>query len=303
MSSIAPPRLWFVGAVAWDTVLHVADFPVPGGFTPKLRRLERPGGSAANVAQAVATAGLEAGFVTVLGTDGLGGTLHRTLESSELEHVHITWIDGETNHVLVLVDSDGDRTIIALAGDHLDAIHLTDVPLLPGDIVVFVVWQESFRDDLVRAREAGCVTVVGLGALEDPEVTSADIAFGSHVDVPAGTDPALYLHRFSRIVMTHGANGGTQYTKDDTLHQPALPATVIDTTGAGDAFLAGYLATYAHGFQGGREALEAGARWAAVMVATEASIPPSWHTIVGLPPLQIRSSSVETAPDVMTGTN
>lgn len=290
-SAASTPRIWIVGAIAWDTVLHVAKYPVPGGFTPKIRRIERPGGSAANVAQAVATAGLETGFVTVLGKDTVGSALHQTLKDSELEHLHIRWIEGETNHVLVLVDADGDRTIIGLAGDELDAIHLDGVPLRPGDIVVFVVWDESFRGDLTRATEAGCITVVGLAAIKDDLVTRADIAFGSHVDVPPGTDPSLYLDRFGTVVMTNGADGGNQYTKEGIVHQAAYPAQVIDTTGAGDAFLAGYLTAYAHGLRDGHAALEAGARWAAVMVSTESSIPPPWDTIDGLPNLSWEESA------------
>lgn len=275
-------RLWIVGAMAWDTVLHVASFPTPGGFTPKVRREERPGGSAANVAQAIATAGLETGFVTVLGRDPLGASLHQTLRTSELSHLDIRWIDGETNHVLVLVDGEGDRSIIALAGDQLDSIHLDQVSLRAGDIVVFVVWEESFRSDLQRATDAGCITVVGLGALVDGQVLGADIAFGSHVDVPPGTDPAHHLDRFDRIVMTNGADGARQFSAHGVIEQAAYPADVVDTTGAGDAFLAGYIATYAHGLRDGVEALRNGARWASVMVSMRASIPPPWSTVTGI---------------------
>jgi sugar/nucleoside kinase (ribokinase family) len=276
------PRIWIVGVIAWDTVLHVGSFPVPGGFTPKLRRLERPGGSAANVAQAVATADIEAGFVTVLGRDAIGAQLHQALRTSEISHLHIRWVDGESNHSLVLVDQEGDRTIIALAGDELDSIHLDDVPLRPGDIVVFVVWEESFLPDLERATAAGCITVVGLGALLDDRVRRADVAFGSHVDVPSGTDPAKHLDRFDRVVMTSGADGADQFSAGGVLHQPAFPAQVVDTTGAGDAFLAGYLATYAHGLQDGAEALKNGARWASTMVSMRASVPPPWSAVVGV---------------------
>jgi ribokinase len=276
------PRLWVVGVMAWDTVLHVDSFPVPGGFTPKLRRLERAGGSAANVAQAVATADLETGFVTVLGRDAVGAQLHQTLRTSELSHLHIRWVDGESNHSLVLVDREGDRTVIALAGDELDSIHLDEVPLDAGDIVVFVVWDTSFLPDLERAIAAGCTTIVGLGALLDDRVRHADIAFGSHVDVPPGTHPSDHLYRFDRIVMTNGADGARQYSAEGVIHQPAYPAEVVDTTGAGDAFLAGYLATYAHGLRGGEEALRNGARWASVMVSMRASVPPPWRTVSGL---------------------
>lgn len=292
MSESSLPRVWVVGAIAWDTVLHVAEFPVPGSFTPKIRRLERPGGSAANVAQAVATSGLESGFVTVLGRDDIGTSLHRTLQESELDHLHIRWVDEESIHVLVLVDGDGDRSIIALAGDGTDSIHLDDVPLRQGDIVVFVVWDESFRADLQRATDLGCVTVVGLAAINDPTVTRADIAFGSHVDIPKTTDPGQHLDRFDRIVMTSGEEGGKQYTQQGVIHQPAFAAAVIDTTGAGDAFLAGYLSVYARGLRDGRLALEAGARWAAAMVGIEASIPPPWESVEGLPKVDVTATAV-----------
>ncbi len=275
-------RVWVVGAIAWDTVLHIDAYPAPGTYTQGRNRRERPGGSAANVAQGVATSGLEVGFVTVLGRDDLGEVLHETLRRSDLQHLHIRWVDGETNHVLVLVDGAGDRTILGLAGDGLDTIHLDGVPLEPGDIVVFVVWNANLRADLEIAAAAGCITVVGLGALEDPHVAHADIAFGSHVDIAPGTDPRLHLDRFKRIVRTGGADGARQYTTDEVLHQPALLADVVDTTGAGDAFLAGYLSVYAHGLTDGRAALEAGARWAGLMVQLETSIPPHWRTVEGL---------------------
>jgi len=271
-----------VGAIAWDTVLHIDAYPAPGTYTQGRDRRERPGGSAANVAQGVATSGLEVGFVTALGRDDLGEVLHETLRESDLQHLHVRWVDGETNHVLVLVDGEGDRTIIGLSGGGHDTIHLDGVPLEAGDIVSFVVWDETLRGDLAVATAAGCITVVGLGALEDPHVVHADIAFGSHVDIAAGTDPSLHLDRFDRIVRTGGADGARQYTADGVLHQPALLADVVDTTGAGDAFLAGYLSIYAHGVTDGRAALEAGARWAALMVQLEASIPPHWRTVEGL---------------------
>lgn len=70
-------------------------------------------------------------------------------------------------------------------------------------------------------------------------------------------------------------------TRGGVIHQDAFPAKVIDTTGAGDAFTAGYLAGLAKGYADGRKGLEAGARWAALMVTVEASVPPNWSTVPG----------------------
>ncbi|MHC3000489.1 carbohydrate kinase family protein [Microbacterium sp. HJ5] len=271
-----------VGAIAWDTVVHVDTYPAPGGFTRGARKIERPGGSAANVAQALASSGVEVGFVTVLGRDDRGQRLHQTLLDSDVAHLEIQWVEGESEHVIVLVHDDGDRTILGLTPDRSAEIDLSQVPLRPEDLVVFVVWDRRYLAALELAQAAGCTTIVGLGAVEDPRVRHADIAFGSHADIRPDTDLTAALHRFDRIVMTHGARGARQHDPEHSLTQEAAPAKVVDTTGAGDAFLAGYLAAYARGLTDGRVGLQAGARWAAAMVQTESSIPPACGAVSGI---------------------
>jgi fructoselysine 6-kinase len=83
--------------------------------------------------------------------------------------------------------------------------------------------------------------------------------------------------------MTSGSKGAVQMDGQRELRQPAIPTDVVDTTGAGDAFLAGYLAMYARGFVDGPEALDAGARWAALMVSHQGSIPPDWSEVATTP--------------------
>jgi sugar/nucleoside kinase (ribokinase family) len=87
------------------------------------------------------------------------------------------------------------------------------------------------------------------------------------------------LHRFERIVITQGEQGAIEYSATGQVHQPAVPTQVVDATGAGDAFLAGYLAAEAKGFNLAAERLNLGARWAAATIATESSVPPSFVAI------------------------
>lgn len=137
----------------------------------------------------------------------------------------------------------------------------------------------------LRFAEQPGATLVGLDALEDEDVLHADIAFGSQVDVQPGTDPTSALDRFGRTAMTSGADGACQYSPEGELRQQAFRTDVVGTTGPGDAFLAGYLAAYAHGLTDAPAALEAGARWAAAMVSVEASTPPAWQGVEGGPEL------------------
>lgn len=263
--------VWIVGPVAWDTVVYTDEWLTRGAFTQGRRFVERSGGTAANVARALSTAKVDTGFVGYLGNDQHAKDILADLEQSEIAHLELTHIQGATSHVLILVDGDGERTILGLAPDHLDAVKLDTVPLTAGDTVVFVLWREHFFADLELAKAKGCKIVAGLDAANDSRVTGVDVAIGSHNDLGSEIEPQSLLHRFNRIVVTRGAEGAVEYSALGQVGQPAIKTEVVDATGAGDAFLAGYLAASALGDDDSRLLL--GARWAAKTVASEGSVP------------------------------
>ena len=80
-------RVWIVGPVAWDTVGYLPSLPAAGAYTLSRRTIERPGGTAGNVAQALATTGIETGFVTGLGDDEYGDRLRQALLDSGVRHL------------------------------------------------------------------------------------------------------------------------------------------------------------------------------------------------------------------------
>jgi sugar/nucleoside kinase (ribokinase family) len=270
---------WIVGPVAWDSVVYTDEFLTRGAFTQGRKFIERTGGTGANVARALCTAQVETGFVGYLGNDEYGRVLETELRQSGISKLALTKITGPTSHVLILVDDSGDRTILGLAADHLDQVSVSGVPLQTGDTVVFVLWRDHFAADLQIAIDAGCRVVVGLDAVNDSRVTGVELAIGSHNDLAPGFDPTAHFDRFNRVVVTEGENGATEFSATGKTHQPAFPTTVVDATGAGDSFLAGYLAAMAKGVDDPAQRLALGARWAARTVATEASVPPPFDTI------------------------
>ena len=76
-------RVWIVGPIAWDTVIYIDEYPEAGGFSQCKERIDRPGGTAGNVAIALATTGVETGFVTYLGNDEYGAKLLGMLKQSQ----------------------------------------------------------------------------------------------------------------------------------------------------------------------------------------------------------------------------
>jgi len=271
-------KVWVQGPIALDTVVYLSKFPIPGSFMNSVRTEERTGGTSANVALGLCTASVETGFVSYLGNDEIGKQLLKVLEQSQIKDLIITHFDDKTNHTLVLVDEKSERTIISMTTPHLRELRMNKVPFKAGEIVAFVLWREEFLADLQRAQAAGCFTVVGAGALADSSVTHADLVIGSRNDFPVEINPLDHLDRFASIVLTEGMQGAVLYSGGNEIRQPAFKVEDKDTTGAGDAFIAGYLAGIAHDLTT-TQSLEIAAKWAASAVQSESSVPPAFEVV------------------------
>ena len=267
-------RVWIIGPVGIDTVTYIDQLPSAGSFTRPSRIVERIGGSSGNVAAALAATGIETGFIGYVGRDSYGEQVKEFFAKSSVKHLHLQEVEGATNHALVMVDSSGERTIVALTESYLSQLNINQIPFAADDIVVFSLWRPFFINLLRHVHSLGCSTVVGLEALSDLEVTYADCAIGSEAEL-GGLDPRHHFDRFPRIVVTRGAGGSDKYREGSHLHQEAIATELVDATGAGDSFLAGFLSIYAQGGEELAEAISYGARWAAATIAHEGSLPVS----------------------------
>ena len=258
--------VWVVGPVAWDSVKYHDG-----------QSIERPGGTGANVAIALASTGTAVKFVSYLGDDELSHKLDAHLKRSDIEEIYTPIIPGPVSHVAIPVDEKGERTIVVISDDKLDQVSLVGKPIETEDIVVFVIWRSHFISDLKIAQSAGAYTVVGSAALTDFAVEHADYLIGSREDFSGEYSVEDALHRFTHIVVTDGARGATLYGPDGSHFQPAHAVDVIDTTGAGDAFLSGLLHYLAVHGEINAEAMALAAQWSALTVSTEGSIPPRFE--------------------------
>ena len=271
-------RVWVQGPIAIDTVVYVEKFPTPGTFMNSIRTVERTGGTSANVALGLCTTGVETNFVGYLGNDDNGKKLRKVLDKSEIKSSIITEIDGPTSNALVLIDDKAERTIISMTKPYLRELRMDNVPFSEGDIVAIILWREEFLNDLLRADSSGCLTVVGAAALVDANVSHAHLAIGSVSDIPSGVNPEDHLDRFDEIVLTDGLNGARYFSKKQKLQQSALKVDAIDVTGAGDAFISGYLAALANELDPSQCLLIA-TQWAASSVQINSSIPPAFDLV------------------------
>lgn len=106
-------------------------------------------------------------------------------------------------------------------------------------------------------------------------ISGLDIVVASDDELPLvapGDDEAArvasLLERGVReVVVKHGGKGATVHTPDGVVHRDAVPVTAVDTVGAGDAFVAGYLSGLLDGLDVDRR-LERGVTLGAFAVAT-----------------------------------
>lgn len=271
-------RVWVQGPIAIDTVVYVEKFPSPGTFMNSTRTEERTGGTSANVALGLCTTAVETNFVGYLGNDDNGKKLREVLDKSKIKRSIITEIDGPTSNALILIDDKAERTIISMTKPYLRELRMDNVPFSEGDVVAIILWREEFLNDLLRAESSGCLTVVGAAALVDANVSHAHLAIGSVSDIPSGVNPEDHLDRFDEIVLTDGLNGARYYSQKQKLQQSALKVDAIDVTGAGDAFISGYLAALANELDPSQCLLIA-TQWAASSVQMNSSIPPAFDLV------------------------
>jgi ribokinase len=271
---------WVIGPIAWDRVLHVPSLPHSGGFVQASSAAERPGGSGANVAFALASTGAGVHMVGYVGDDEPGVRLRAMLSAAgvDVRLVHVR--GGHTSEVVILVEPSGERAICGVWPDLLHAVEVPADDIQAGDVVYFAAWHEEFLPAMTQLTGRGAVVAAVPPPTIEPGlpvtyVIGSESQFG-HQDPRRGILAGEEIVR--AVVVTRGADGVVIHGRGNSLGYQAHQVPAVDTTGAGDAFAAGFLYQVAAGASVDHAAA-AGIAWAAATVQSPASIPPPWQAV------------------------
>ncbi|MBZ7925386.1 ribokinase [Ensifer adhaerens] len=230
-----------------------------------------PGGKGSNQAVAAARAGSPVTFISRLGRDTFGDMALRTYAEAGVTTKIVQMDDLPTGAAFIYVnDQNGENAIIVYPGA-AGAIDVGDVEAARETIEasrVFVTQLEqpaaAAQRALEIARAAGVTTVFNPAPAEPfsesiyplsdyfvPNETEAAAIVGfslsSHDDITRAGD-ALLARGGKAALITLGARGVLYHTREQSVLVPAMaPGPVIDTTGAGDAFVGGFSAALARG--------------------------------------------------------
>ncbi|MDK3256449.1 carbohydrate kinase family protein [Blastococcus capsensis] len=262
-----PEPVLVVGDVATDVVAVLSGEPAPGSDRPASIRV-RGGGAGANVAVHLARAGVPVVLAGCIGDDVAGASLSAELADAGVR-LRLRTVPGTvTGTIVSLVEPGGQRSMLADRGANL-ALRPPDVPAprpgghlhLSGYTLLDPGPRAAGLAALAAATAAGCTSSV------DPASTGPLRTYG--VDrwlndtagvtlVLPNADEARLLNgcadvteaaralagRHPIAVVTLGADGALWASGDTVVHRPARTTTVVDTTGAGDAFAAGLLGAW-----------------------------------------------------------
>lgn len=255
-----------------------------------------PGGKGSNQAVAAARAGGDVNFISKLGNDTFGAMALETYEKSGVTP-HIVQMDNmPTGAAFIYVnDSNGDNAIIVYPGA-AGTIGIDDVEAARGAIensAIFVTQLEQPVEAALHAlqiaKAAGVTTLFNPAPAEPfpeafyelcdyiaPNETEAAALVGFPVnDVSSAQKAAKALMEkgVGAALITLGAQGVLYCNAEHCIHIPAIShGEVIDTSGAGDAFVGGFSAAFSRG-KSPEEATRFGCATAGIAVTRRGTAP------------------------------
>ena len=264
-------RVVVAGSINTDLVVRVARFPVPGETLAGGSLAINGGGKGANQAVAAARMGAPVALVGAVGSDVFSQARVADLVAAGVDVGFVRRRDHVTGGVAVIqVDAAGQNTIVLVSGAN-DSVAAGDAADGVGavlgreDVLVcqFELPLEATRAALRTARGIGAYSVLNaapylpegrdLVELADTlivnEVEAGQILGSAPVgvsDVPGAADRIAGLGP-SVVVITVGAAGAYLRTPTTAALLPAPHVTVVDSTGAGDAFVGAFAALVAAG--------------------------------------------------------
>ena len=248
-----------IGYAGMDQLCRVDRLPVPGEKIRMQQYRMQGGGQTATALVALSRWGLRTAAVSAVGDDGLGQLITGELAEEGVDTTALVvrrGLDSQTSLVMVERES-GERTIVVRRDPDLELRDGdADLAILEHTRCLFLDGHERLALAAARrARELGVVVVLDCDRVlpfTGPLLGLCDVVLCNatfprdytHQPSMRAQLRSMAVHGMNVLGMTLGDQGAVLLHDGELLHSPAFPADVVDTTGAGDVFHAGF--TWAH---------------------------------------------------------
>lgn len=225
------------GSLNQDLAVRVGRLPGPDETVLASGDATFRGGKGHNQALAAARLGAPVAMIGRVGDDDAGPWLRDGLATAGIDVSQLATVPGRTGTALCLLDDGGQVSIVVIPGANalVDPAAAEAAAELLGRADVLLLQGEVDAVASVRAAELAYGARIVVNPAPVPPDAVALLGCADVVVVNRPEAAALGLTGSNKVVMTLGA-GGVAVAGESI---PAFPATEIDPTGAGDAFLAG----------------------------------------------------------------
>lgn len=211
------------------------------------------GGNSLNQAVRLSDLGHQVAFIGAVGNGQLGDQILRLFKNKGIDTSHLIQLPGKTASNEIVNDEAGER--FGVEGAWQSGVY-GEYKMSESDwhfLDSFDVWitHSNFTDfDLCLKKKTHQIICADLLHLQDFNVLKKSLNILDIAFIGGTTDMETALLQLSEktetlIILTLGADGSRAYYQSRKFEQKALPLEkVIDTTGCGDAFQAGFVSSY-----------------------------------------------------------
>jgi pseudouridine kinase len=257
-----------IGAVLIDELFYCHEQAIAATSNPATLK-RTAGGVMRNIAHHLVLLGIPTTFITVAGNDADGEWLINDCQQAGIDMSAATRAECNTGKYAAILNPDGSLHAAAAANPceaylNTELLQQQTATLVNATMIIadtnlsepVLAWLINFcsRQDIPLCIEPVSVSKAKKMAAIDLNgvymLTPNEDELSSLMPKPADETTAidqLLSGGVQHIWLTRGAKGSTMFSQNKTIHFPAVAVTVKDTTGAGDAALAAWVAAYCLG--------------------------------------------------------
>jgi ribokinase len=268
-------NLLAVGHTALDYIMTLKEFPKANYSAPIDNMQNFYGGAAANVAIVGATVGLKTSLVSAVGNEFLNSEYKKKMDDLDVNIDSFIIVNNKSTPTAFVLTDENRNQISYFYWGAAEEFKNSEIPekaINNSEVVHLATGDPYFNWKCgIFAKEQGKIVSFDPGqdlGMYSPEklkevIINTSILFGNHFEIKRildsiETDIQGLMELGPKIVIkTCGEEGSEIYTDKEKIKIDAVVSDVIDPTGAGDSYRAGFLARYING-----ESIENSAKFA-----------------------------------------